>query len=100
MKLEKSPKMVVRKINQIVGNDCRSLIGENLRRILIYYDSDPIKGPTRDDISKKAFKELPIGEEWRVSMINELIDMRDRSMEADCWSSNEIEETLTYLCTV
>ena len=98
-KLEKSPKMVVRKINQIVGKDCRSVTGENLRRILIHYDSDPIKGPTRDDISKKAFKELPIGEEWRVSMINELIDMRDRSMEADCWSSNEIEETLTYLCT-
>ena len=98
-KLETSPKMVVRRINQIVGKDCRSITGENLRRILIHYDSDPIKGPTRDDISKKAFKEVPIGEEWRVSIINELIDMRDRSMDADCWSSNEIEETLTYLCT-
>ena len=98
-KLRTSPKMVVRIINQIVSKDCRSTTGENIRRISLSCSTDPVKGPTRDDISEKGFEAVPAGEEWRIPLINELIDMRDGVLDANMWTHKEIEATLTYLCT-
>ena len=98
-KLRTSPKMVVRIINQIVSKDCRSTTGENIRRISLSCSTDPVKGPTHDDISEKGFEAVPAGEEWRIPLINELIDMRDGVLDANMWTHKEIEATLTYLCT-
>ena len=98
-KLETSPKMVVRSINRIVGKDCRSITGENIRRIMLSCGADPVTGPTCRDISRKGFEPVPIGEEWRAQAINELIDTRDGMMDIIDWTSKEVEDTLTYLCT-
>lgn len=98
-KLKTSPKMVVRNINKIIGKDCRSTTGENIRRIMLNCGSDSFRGPTREDVSRKGFEAVPAGEEWRVDVINELIDMRDGFLEPNGWTSQEVDETLTYLCT-
>ena len=98
-KLKMSPKMVVRNINKIIGKDCRSTTGENIRRIMLNCGSDSFRGPTREDVSRKGFEAVPAGEEWRVDVINELIDMRDGFLEPNGWTSQEVDETLTYLCT-
>ena len=98
-KLETTPKMVVRNINRMIGKDCRSTTGENIRRIILSCGSDPFTGPTREDISKKGFEEVPAGEEWRAGIINELIDIREGLLEPNGWTSEEVDESLTYLCT-
>ena len=98
VKLETSPKMVVRNINRMIGKDCRSTTGENIRRIILSCGSDPFTGPTREDISKKGFEEVPAGEEWRAGIINELIDIREGLLEPNGWTSEEVDETLTHLC--
>ena len=98
-KLKSSPKIVVRTVNHIIGKDCRSITGENTRRIMLNCGADPVIGPTREDISKKGFEAVPTGEEWRAHMINELIDMRDGLMDNIDWEPKEVEDTLTYLCT-
>ena len=98
-KLETSPKMVVRSVNRIVGKDCRSITGENIRRIMLSCGADLVTGPTCRDISRKGFEPVPIGEEWRAQAINELIDTRDGMMDIIDWTSKEVEDTLTYLCT-
>ena len=91
--------MVVRNINRIIGEDCRSTTGENIRRIMLHCGSDAFEGPTREDISRKGFEAVPAGEEWRVDVINELIDMRDGFLENNGWTSQEVDKTLMYLCT-
>ena len=54
---------------------------------------------TCKDISRKTFEPVPIGEEWRAQVINELIDIRDGLMDIIEWTPKEVEDTLTYLCS-
>ena len=61
------------------------------------YDADPINGPSRDDI--KTFATTPEGDEWRVEIVKELIQIRDRLLGSVGWTGEEIQETLTFLCT-
>ena len=90
--------MVVRTVNHIIGKDCRSITGENIRRIMLDCGADPVIGPTREDISKKGFEAVPTGEEWRAHVINDLIDVRDGLMHIIDWEPKEVEDALTYLC--
>ena len=98
-KLAQSPKKIVRDINNMIGKDCRSTTGSNLRHILLERNSDPISGPAREDISKCGFAEIPSGQEWRVCVIRELIEIRDGIRTAVGWSPQQLQEALTQLCT-
>ena len=98
-KLETSPKVVVRRLNQIVGKDCRSTTGENIRQIMLNCGADPVLGPTHEDITRTAFEAVPTGEEWRIGMINELIDIRDGVINITGLETKELEEMLVFLCT-
>ena len=98
-KLSNSPKHTVRYINRKIGKDCRSITGANLRRIMLECDTESFNRPTRSEISRKGFETTPAGEEWRASMIRELIAVRDGVMGTIGWSPEEIEEALLHLCT-
>ena len=95
-KLVNSPKIAVRNIYKILGSDCRSTTGANIRRISLEYDADPVKGPLRSDI--KVFIPTPEGEEWRSGIIKELIQIRDGQLSSIGWTDEELQETLTHLC--
>ena len=98
-KLSASRKNVVRNVYRIIGGDCRSTTGSNRRNIMLECDGDLTSPLTRNDIEKTKFQEIPSGEEWRVSIINELVKIRDGVLTPIDWNSSEIQETLTYLCT-
>ena len=98
-KLSNSPKHTVRYINRKIGKECRSITGANLRRIMLECDTESFNRPTRSEISRKGFEATPAGEEWRASMIRELIVVRDGVMGTIGWSPEEIEEALLHLCT-
>ena len=59
--------------------------------------SDPVTGPMREDITRIGFEALPTGEEWRIGMMNELIDTRDGDTYINSWTTKEIEEMLVFL---
>ena len=62
------------------------------------YGTDSLK-TTREDVTKNGFEATPKGEEWRASIIKELIAIRDGTLATNGWTSKEIEETLFQLCT-
>ena len=97
-KLTNSPKDTVRTISRKIGNDCRSITGANLRRIMLEY-AEPFKRPTRRDVSRNGFESTPDGEEWRAIIIKELVSIRDGILGANGWTNKEIEEALVHLCT-
>ena len=91
-KLDTSPKIAVKKMYRKIGKDCRSTTGANCRRIRLECSSEPSQG------SRKRFAEPPFGQEWRIPLIKELIAIRDGSISIN-WTREEVEETLTHLCT-
>ena len=97
-KLSTSCKKVVRDTYNLIGNDCRSTTGSNLRHML-ECGKDQTKPVSMKDIAKTGFHPIPAGEEWRVEVINELVRIRDGSMTLIGWNLDEIQEMLSDLCT-
>ena len=97
-KLETSPKAAVREIYAIVKNDCRSVTGANLRNINLECMVDPSRPYSDVSVQKKQFFPTPPDAEWKISLIQDLIDMRDGGGDST-WNKEEINDALEYLCT-
>ena len=98
-KLHYSPKEVVRDVFQLIKGDCRSITGSNLRNINIDCAADRVHPFAEVNIEKKDFFPAPAHSEWRVSLIRELINMRDGDSNATGWTKEEMNDALEYLCT-
>ena len=97
-KLEASPKASVREVYAAVKDDCRSVTGANLRRISIECAVDPSRPFSEISIEKTQFFPIPSDAEWKISLAQELMEMRDDN-DGTIWDKEEIDETLQYLCT-
>ena len=96
-KLESSPKTPVRDVYAAVKSDCRSVTGANLRSISVECAADPSRPFSEISMEKHQFFPIPPDEQWKVSMVQELIEMRDEN--ENIWGKEEIDDTLEYLCT-
>ncbi len=96
-KLALSRKKVISNTYRLIRNDCRSTIGANIRNILLENGVDGKREIQKDDI--KEFKETPDEDKWRIGVIKDLIDIRDGLMEPIGWTSQDVKDMLTHLCT-
>ena len=79
-------------------DDCRSVTGSNLRRVTIECAVNPSRPYSEFSIEKKQFFPIPPDSQWKISMVKELIEMRDNDDDI-VWNKKEISDTLEYLCT-
>ena len=49
--------------------------------------------------SKTVFREIPDGQEWRFNVVKELIDIEPDKLKLDGFTSKELREILTWVCT-
>ena len=49
--------------------------------------------------SKSVFKEIPVGEELRIKMTREIIDVENYKLKVNGFHSEELQEILTWICT-
>ena len=94
----KSDKTITKHIYSICENDCGSLTGRNLRRIMLLCDKNSPSSLEASDISSLQYFSLPQEEEWRIGMINELIDIRLNRVELPGFSKEEINDLLKIAC--
>ena len=97
-KLQSSPKGAVREVYAVVKNDCRSVTGANLRNIILECIVDPSRLYSDVSIQKKQFFPIPPDAEWKISLIKDLMEMRDCGGDS-MWNKEEINDALEYLCT-
>ena len=72
--------------------------GQNMRNINWECVVDPSRPFAEVSVQEKQFFPIPPDVEWKISLIQELIDMRDDD-EDSTWSKEEVNDTLEYLCT-
>ena len=58
-----------------------------------------IKNVKPSDCDKLVFRSIPDGEEWRVNIIQELIDVKNYASNIENLSAEEMEEILNFICT-
>ena len=51
------------------------------------------------DIEQIVYTTIEAEDTWKIGMVLELIDVREDKIEVIDFDENELEETLTYLCT-
>ena len=99
-KLSNSPKNVVRNVYELIRTDCRSITGSNTRNINLDCAIDEHRPFSGINIEKKEFYPIPPDAAWTIPLIQELIEMRDGLRDSANWTKEDIESTLTYLCTL
>ena len=98
-RLASSRKSVLRHAFKVFSKDCRSTTGANVRNILLESGAVLFEQLSMSDIRRIEFHRTPTEEQWRISVINDLINIRDGMDDDIGWTKDDINETLEYLCT-
>ena len=79
--------------------DVRSITDQNLNNIKLlcgYDDIDDLKPNSCDDL---LFHKVPPGEDWRINLIREIIDVKYDERNIENLDAEEIDEILEFVCT-
>ena len=94
-----SSKIAARNLLQTVKTDCRSITGRNLRSIMLFCGkNNPFRTSVRD-INGMVYHPTQDQEKWRISIVKELLDIRDHYADGVEWKHDEVLECINYLCT-
>lgn len=93
--LSKCEKPHIKYLHNIQKNDLRSVYGRNCRNISAESKVDSILEASHLDIS---YEKIPPEEEYRISLIQELLDMRSVKLFSEL-TKKEISSMLEILCT-
>ena len=78
--------------------DANSVTGSNLRNILLMTDKASIHHLVPDDVLNMRYHQIEESEVWKISIIEEIIEIKNSNMQRIDFSSDEMEELLEYLC--
>ena len=78
--------------------DIRSTTGHNLRKILLQTDKLSVRDLKKDDISMLKYHPTPTEEKWKENLVNELIRVRDNTIEVEGFDYEELTEILEHIC--
>ena len=77
----------------------RSTTGKNLRMLMLLTERSNVDEICREDYKKIDYHKIKDEEQWRLSLIDEIIDIRYKQLDVEGFESEEIEEILNYVCT-
>ena len=100
--VQNSKKLPVKYMYERIKDDTRSITGSNIREILILYDKDNILDINTKHIKNQMkFCEIPKEEEWRINLIKELTDVKQKNLNIDnnneTFMNNDQIDDLIYI---
>ena len=96
--IEKSKKIALKKMLNVIKYDTQSVTGKNLREIMLLVDKCEVSDVTPDDLLKIKYKSIPENEEWRIPLLNELIEVKMDKYQVKGFSEDEIQHILNNIC--
>ena len=94
----KSSKSVLKHVYSICQNNCASVTGRNLRKIMLSCDLSTISSLNVFDIDSLDYFPIPILDEWRIGFIKELLCTRSGTFEIPGFTTEEISDLLNFAC--
>lgn len=93
--LRNSNKEVVKSLYTTLIKDCRSRIGRNQRMLEVEMMRENCA-----NLKELKFSQMPPKEEWRLGVIEDLINARDNIRENQLnWSKDDLSDALCYVCS-
>ena len=98
--IETGNKMAAKLLLEIIKNNTETVTGRNMKKILIESEQKV----NFKNIKQLKFCKLSTNDEWRIKLINELIDIKQGKMvlqfdNDECMKNSEIENLLEYVTT-
>ena len=96
-----SPKFEVRFLARLFQNDKRTVLGKTLQFLI-----RSCKLKDSEDLSPQLVKRslefaaTPEGYQWTAPLARELLELRNSELEVDGFAAEELEEMLTFACTI
>ena len=97
--LNRSSKAPLRRLYNTVKRDCSSTTGSNLRQILLLVDKHDVNDVRPKDLDSQEFCTVKKGDEWRIGMAKELIEVQNKQATIECLGKEEITCILDHICT-
>ena len=98
--VKESAKPVLKQLYNLTKNDVRTTTGSNLRNILLLTDKLHVDDLHPGLVGNIEYHQIEEKESWRISMVNELLDLKHGDMIApEGWSDVELDMILDYVCT-
>ena len=97
--LRSSKKSVLKSMVNMCETDTMTKTGNNLRTIMLLTNKNAVLEVKDSDLSSKIYKQIPEGEEWRVPLLNELIEARYNRDMLQEFSYEEIGDMIDLAST-
>ena len=96
-KITSSKKEVLRQVLREIENDCRSTMGRNIRKLLFENDVHQIN---LIDVNQRPYIDVPNGDEWKIKMVEEMVEMKSGQLQVDDFSWKEVDEICRHICII
>ena len=97
--IQKSSKPFLVQLLDKVKYDVRSTTGNNLRMLMLRTQKSSVDEMSKEDYKKIDYHKIRDEEQWRLSLIDEIIDIKYKQLDVEGFDSEEIEEIFNYVCT-
>ena len=97
-KILNSSKEILKHVLHICENNCGSVTGSNLRRLMLLCNKDSIFDLNCSDIDNLCYMPIPYSELWRLNLLKELLETRQNDTYLEGFNVNEITEMIKHLC--
>ena len=92
-KIRSSKKKVLGCMLQKIEQDCRSTTGRNIRMLQLQLEKT-----TEEEFLKTPYARVPEGEQWKLAVIKELIEVKSGCMYISTMTKDEINDIIETLC--
>ena len=98
-KIRVSSKKALNMLVMEAMKDVKSVTGRNLRNIMLLVGESRVEDVCYVDYARLKYFKLDDDEKWKVSMIQEIIDLKQVELEVPGFDLEELDAMLHYLCT-
>ena len=89
----------VKMLMETAKSDVRSVTGHNFRNIMLLVGKSSVHSVKREDADKIEYFPLDEADRWKIDIIKEIINVKNRTLDIADFALEELEEILTHLCT-
>ena len=97
-KIRNSSKVALTQLLETVKADVRFTTGFNLRYIMLLVGENNID-QLKAGCTDFEYQKIEESQEWRISFVQELVDIKNEDLEVPEFKRTELEEILEYICT-
>ena len=83
----------------LIKYDCQSTTGHNLRKLLLLTEKAHIEELRLDDLKNMCFYDVPQGENCKVRLTKEIMDVRNKTLEIDNWNPESLDGIMGEILT-